>query len=166
MSRQFIDILDIPFTMPKGLKRIRLSHHPEIALVSLIVMAVKQYFPFEKEHAPPPDRGLPRVNWVKWNKIMATVVARTTYNKQDYDNVTTEQVASMTTAEREQWAIHVEKSLNIDKKSKIRFPASYNAHCFVRLLILQQIRIKFSSYSHTKTHKSFQTLGQRSQKTT
>jgi hypothetical protein len=135
LSRYFADLLGVSFTVPIRRSRLRLSHHPEIVLISLLVMVVKQYFPFSKDHAPPPDQMLPHINWSKWNKIMGPVVATARYNKQNYDNITAQQVATMTEEEKMQWALHIEKGLAISKRGnqQIFSEKSKLFMCFERL---------------------------------
>lgn len=64
-------LLDINFTFPVPRSRQRISSFPEIALIALLVVAVKMYYPFDATERNPRsinDLGLLAVDWDCWCK--------------------------------------------------------------------------------------------------
>ncbi|KAI4133614.1 MAG: hypothetical protein LQ338_000126 [Usnochroma carphineum] len=65
-------LLDIDFTFLKPKTRQRLFNFPEVALVALVVIAVKIYYPFDTTSRHPKsitDRGTLSIDWYHWCQI-------------------------------------------------------------------------------------------------
>jgi hypothetical protein len=59
------------FPLPEGGKGkgLRITSHPEVFLVALILVATKQFLPFDANEC---WKGrFPRIDWGKWNEIMS-----------------------------------------------------------------------------------------------
>ncbi|KAI9670971.1 MAG: Pol I core factor CF [Alyxoria varia] len=63
---------DCAYTFPTPQKYMHLSEHPELTLVSLIVVATKLLYPFDKFRrslADPSEPGATAVDWKTWNEL-------------------------------------------------------------------------------------------------
>lgn len=73
--RRMARLLDIKFTFPTPRSRQRISTFPEIALMALLVIAVKIYHPFDAAERNPrsiDDLGLLALDWDYWCKAHTT----------------------------------------------------------------------------------------------
>lgn len=109
--------MNLSYSFPVELHRIRAIHHPEILLISIIVFATQYCFPFED--VPLPAQGehwqIPRLDWQKWLEIMAPAISRVQGREGiDVRTATTADIVSMTPDELDEYFAHM--SLQIDNK--------------------------------------------------
>ncbi|KAL8753431.1 MAG: hypothetical protein Q9199_005050 [Rusavskia elegans] len=79
--RRIAKLLDIDFAFPKARPRQRMSSMPEVALVALVVIAVKLYYPFDAIDRHPSsatDPGVLVLDWDQWCKAQKEYDSRET----------------------------------------------------------------------------------------
>ena len=93
--RQVIQLLKCDFSLASSTPHYTyLAEHPEVKLMSLLVIAVKMLSPFDRIDRIPrttSDPGLRRINWDKWNALRKGG----TKNKRQWQNVTEDDIMSM-----------------------------------------------------------------------
>ncbi|KAL8673257.1 MAG: hypothetical protein Q9168_002295 [Polycauliona sp. 1 TL-2023] len=83
--RRIAKLLDIDFTFPKTRPRQRITSLPEVALIALLVIAVKLYYPFDPIDRHPRsavESGALAVDWDQWCKAQTEYDSRETANGQ------------------------------------------------------------------------------------
>lgn len=106
------------FQFPVQKSRIFPSDHPEIQLVSLLVIATKMCFPFKGGPVPLPDLdmgSMPKLDWQRWGEVLPKE-PREQKSKVDYKELTADRIVSMSEVELDKYFKHL--SVFIDKKSK------------------------------------------------
>lgn len=120
VARRIPPILELNYSFPSGIPRIRAIHHPEILLVSVIVLATQYCFPFE-EVALPDQHGnyvqIPELDWAKWEALMAPTLASLQASEDiSYQTATVDDITSMTPEQLEKYFTYM--SLQIDSSGE------------------------------------------------
>lgn len=96
--------------------------YPEILLIAAVVVAAKLCFPLGR-HSPllqvtSTEHNI-RFNWTKWHKGVQELIdaSKAPGKEPSFDEVTTDQVASMTTEELDRYFAHIAST--IDRKSEL-----------------------------------------------
>ncbi|KAH7375602.1 hypothetical protein B0T11DRAFT_270606 [Plectosphaerella cucumerina] len=109
-------ILGLDYSFPSAQPRIRAIDHPEILLVSIVVLATQYCFPFE-DVGLPDQHGtyvqIPQMDWAKWEELMAPIMNRARDSEElDYKTVTAADITNMTPEQLEKYFTHM--SLQLD----------------------------------------------------
>jgi RNA polymerase I-specific transcription initiation factor RRN7 len=96
--------------------------YPEILLISVVIVAAKLCFPLGR-HAPllqvTETESKIKFDWAKWQKDIHELIdpSQASEKGPSFDNITVDQVTSMTAEELDQYFAHIAST--IDKKSKL-----------------------------------------------
>jgi RNA polymerase I-specific transcription initiation factor RRN7 len=129
-ARSILSVMKFSFQLPIEQSRRFHIDYPEILLMSSIVVAAKLCFPLGQHapflHAASTEQSI-RFDWTTWHKgIQELLEASQTLEKEpSFDQVTVDQVASMTTKELDQYFAHIAST--IDRKSEF-IPAHQQRH--------------------------------------
>jgi RNA polymerase I-specific transcription initiation factor RRN7 len=112
--------LGLDYSFPATQPRIRAIDHPEILLVSIVVLATQYCFPFE-DVGLPDQHGtyvqIPQMDWAKWEELMAPIMNRARDSEElDYKTVTAADITNMTPEQLEKYFTHM--SLQLDNAGK------------------------------------------------
>ncbi|KAL8924851.1 MAG: hypothetical protein Q9172_002470 [Xanthocarpia lactea] len=83
--RRIAKLLDIDFAFPTSRSRQRISSFPEVALIALLVITVKLYYPFDtidRHTESAADPGTLALDWDQWCKAQKEYDSRETANGQ------------------------------------------------------------------------------------
>ncbi|KAH7253923.1 ubiquitin family-domain-containing protein [Fusarium redolens] len=132
-ARSILSVMKFSFQLPIEQSRRFHIDYPEILLMSSIVVAAKLCFPLGQHapflHAASTEQSI-RFDWTTWHKgIQELLEASQTLEKEpSFDQVTVDQVASMTTKELDQYFAHIASTIDRKNDSEIaRFFPSENA---------------------------------------
>ena len=119
-ARSLIAALDLTFRFPLAKAKIFPIDHPEVLLISVLMVATKICFPLTFAQSPLSEdniTSIPRLDWQAWGQVISQAPGRDqpSSSKLDIDSITPEQVVSMTDSELDEYFSRV-ASLN-DKKS-------------------------------------------------
>lgn len=120
VARRIPPILNLSYSFPLDIPRIRAIHHPEVLLASVFVLAAQYCFPFEQVAAPEQEGNfvqIPQMDWDKWREIMAPSLDFTNNAETvDFQTATAADITSMTPEELDKYFTHL--SLQVDERGK------------------------------------------------
>ncbi|KAH7242477.1 ubiquitin family-domain-containing protein [Fusarium tricinctum] len=119
-ARGILSMMKLSFHLPIEQSRRFYIDYPEILLISTVVVAAKLCFPLGR-HSPllqvtNMEHNI-RFNWTKWHKGIQELIdaSKAPGKEPSFDEVTTDQVASMTTEELDRYFAHIAST--IDRKN-------------------------------------------------
>ncbi|RFN44382.1 polymerase i core factor subunit [Fusarium flagelliforme] len=132
-AKSILSVMQFSFQLPIEQSRRFYVDYPEILLISSILVAAKLCFPLGR-HAPllqvaDTEQAI-RFDWTRWKKGIQqlTDVSHVSEQEPSFDNVTADEVTSMTVEELNQYFTHVMSTIDRKNDSAItRFFPSENA---------------------------------------
>lgn len=113
-------VLGLEYSFPAPQARIRAIQHPEILLVSIIVLATQYCFPFEDVGLPEQHETyvqVPRLDWAKWEELMAPIMDKVRDSEQiDFKAASAADITIMTPEQLDQYFTHMSLQLDTDGK--------------------------------------------------
>ncbi|KAI9167239.1 eukaryotic translation initiation factor 5A [Paramyrothecium foliicola] len=120
IARQLADLLQCPFGLPVHKSKIYPLDHPEVLLVALLVVATKLAFPFESRYNSLLQfKFTPTFNWTVWAESEVTSPEKSARDKPDYDQISAEDVASMSDEALSAYFSHVSSFIDRNNENTI-----------------------------------------------
>src|ERR1700733_14413143 len=98
------------FLFPHSKPRVKLMDHPEIALMAVMITAVKLIMPFQGTLRVIGDLSevqMPKMDWKAWVDVMSESVTTDAPGRRNYKNITADDVVAMTAEELNDYLAYV-----------------------------------------------------------
>jgi RNA polymerase I-specific transcription initiation factor RRN7 len=107
-GRSLISALELTFQFPLEKTKIFPIDHPEILLLSVLIVVTKLCFPLTPKQSPLSTDDItviPRLDWPAWSRVVSQAPGRgqPSSSRPDLDSITPEQIVSMTDSELDEY---------------------------------------------------------------